>query len=179
MIEIRRLLELNPDLLGRVIASYDSDSILRVCVKETEQQTTFMLQQEQLSTPHHNSMQPTEESITFYTDLVEENFSLAAYDEGQMVGVALAEPRRWNRSLWLWEFHISSSHQGQGVGRILMEALAEKARATGLRIIVAEVQNTNTAAIAFYRKLGFHIEGVDTSYYSNADLEPGGEVAIF
>lgn len=180
MIEIRPLIELNPDILRRIIGGYVSNSAYRVQVEESEERTVFTLQVESLAEPHQNSMQPNEESIIFYTDLVEEHFSLAAYDDdGQVVGIALAEPRNWNRSLFIWEFHIDNEYQGQGVGRLLMEALTEKARAAGLRIMVAEAQNTNVAAITFYRKLGFAFEGVDISFYTNKDLEPGGEVALF
>jgi len=59
-----------------------------------------------------------------------------------------------------------------------MEALAEKARKAGLRTIVCETQTTNAPAIRFYRKLGFNIEGIDLSCYSNEDF-PDGEIAIF
>jgi ribosomal protein S18 acetylase RimI-like enzyme len=43
---------------------------------------------------------------------------------------------------------------------------------------VCETQDTNQPAIAFYRAVGFEIEAVDLSYYTNHDLA-GGEVAIF
>jgi ribosomal protein S18 acetylase RimI-like enzyme len=41
-----------------------------------------------------------------------------------------------------------------------------------------ETQNTNVPAIRFYRSLGFHLEGIDVSFYSNDDLT-SGEVALF
>lgn len=47
-----------------------------------------------------------------------------------------------------------------------------------MRAVVCETQNTNVAAIRFYRRMGFDIEGVDLSYYSNQDC-PDGEVALF
>ena len=59
-----------------------------------------------------------------------------------------------------------------------MEALAEKGRAIGLRTIVCETQNTNVPAIEFYRKVGFTVEGIDLSYYTNDDVL-NGEVAVF
>ena len=45
-------------------------------------------------------------------------------------------------------------------------------------LIVCETQNYNVPAIEFYRKVGFEIEGIDLSYYSNRDMTEG-EVAIF
>ena len=55
---------------------------------------------------------------------------------------------------------------------------SEMATAAGLRTIVCETQNTNVPAIQFYRKLGFRMEGIDISYYTNNDL-PDGEIAVF
>ncbi len=59
-----------------------------------------------------------------------------------------------------------------------MECPAEKARRAGFRAIVCETQNTNATAIKIYRKLGFRLEGIDISYYSNNDY-PDGEIAVF
>ena len=59
-----------------------------------------------------------------------------------------------------------------------MEAMADKAKEAGMRVIVCETQNYNVPAIEFYRKVGFEIEGIDLSYYSNRDMTEG-EVAIF
>lgn len=60
----------------------------------------------------------------------------------------------------------------------LADELASRAQAAGLRALAVETQNTNVAAIRFYRSVGFAIEGIDLSYYSNIDVEDG-EVAIF
>ena len=181
MIEIRPLMELNTDDLRRVITGYCSTEYYRVSVEETDEKTTFNLHLEPLSEPHQNDFQPylDEETIMRYENAIEFNISLGAFSGGQMVAVAIAEPESWNRSLWIWEFHVAEGWQGQGIGTLLLDALAEKARAAGLRIMVAETQNTNVKAIQFYRKLGFRIEGVDISYYSNQDMESGREVAIF
>jgi len=59
-----------------------------------------------------------------------------------------------------------------------MEAVAQKAKAAGLRAIVCETQNTNATAVNVYRRLGFAVEAVDISYYSNNDY-PDGDVAVF
>jgi ribosomal protein S18 acetylase RimI-like enzyme len=65
-----------------------------------------------------------------------------------------------------------------GVGSQLMEQLAEKGKAAGLRIIVCETQTTNVPAIQFYHRVGFVMEGIDLSYYSNEDYSDG-EIAVF
>jgi ribosomal protein S18 acetylase RimI-like enzyme len=64
------------------------------------------------------------------------------------------------------------------IGKRLMECVSEKAKRAGFRTIVGETQNTNGIAIRIYRKLGFRVEGIDISYYSNNDY-PDGEIAVF
>ena len=59
-----------------------------------------------------------------------------------------------------------------------METVAELDRKDGFRILVCETQTTNAPAIVFYRQLGFVMEGIDVSYYSNQDY-PNGEIAVF
>ena len=93
--------------------------------------------------------------------------------------MALGERRDWNRTLWLHEFHVAPAYQRRGIGRRLMDELAERAAAAGLRAITLETQNTNVPAIRFYRAAGFAIEGVDVGYYTNDDQGPDGTVAVF
>ena len=90
----------------------------------------------------------------------------------------IAEPQPWNKSVTVWEFHVAEAQRGQGLGRRLMERVIEQARRDKFRIIVCETQTTNAPAIHIYRRLGFQIEGVDISFYSNHDY-PDGEMAVF
>jgi ribosomal protein S18 acetylase RimI-like enzyme len=61
---------------------------------------------------------------------------------------------------------------------MLMEHAAVEARNAGLRVIVCETQNRNANAIQAYRALGFRLEGIDISYYSNEDYPDRG-IAVF
>ena len=105
--------------------------------------------------------------------------ALGAYDGEMWVGVAVGERRDWNRTLWLHEFHVAAGHHRQGIGRRLMDALAERARAAGLRALMLETQNTNVPAIRFYRRVGFTLDGLNVAYYTNDDLRPDLTVALF
>jgi ribosomal protein S18 acetylase RimI-like enzyme len=116
--------------------------------------------------------------LASYARVVEAGFSFGAFAGDQLVGVALAEPQLWNRSVWVWEFHVAESQRRQDIGRRLLDALAAKSSASSLRTLVCETQTTNVPAIQVYRKLGFRLEGIDISYYSNHDY-PDGEVAVF
>lgn len=180
MIEIRRLEEEDIAQLTQVVSGYRSNSKYEVAKTETDDEAAFTLRLVTLETPrvgHFDHLD--EETLQRYSQVLQYGFSLAAYDGEQLVGIAVAEPRAWNNSLWVWEFHVKESHRGRGLGRRLMDELAAKASAAGLRIIVCETQNTNVPAIRFYRKVGFAIEGVDASYYTNEDMRPDGTVAIF
>jgi ribosomal protein S18 acetylase RimI-like enzyme len=60
----------------------------------------------------------------------------------------------------------------------MLQALEQLARDAELRVIGLETQNTNVPAIDAYRRMGFEVEGIDLSFYTNTDTLDG-EVAIF
>jgi ribosomal protein S18 acetylase RimI-like enzyme len=152
----------------------------RYAVRKTEshERTTMTIEIEALDQPYRKRWYSDDEELVRYQGVASMGYSLGAYDGQKLVGLALAEPRFWNQQLWVWEFHIAPEYRGQGLGRQLMDSLAELARQKGLRILVCETQNYNLPAIQFYRKVGFDLEGIDLSYYTNADLTDG-EVAFF
>jgi RimJ/RimL family protein N-acetyltransferase len=89
---------------------------------------------------------------------------VAAVDSGQIIGV---------QSLDLWAASLNSMrHVGQvgtfllpeyrriGLGAALFRATAAFARASGYRKFVIQVRGSNTAARAFYSRLGFRACGL-------------------
>jgi ribosomal protein S18 acetylase RimI-like enzyme len=180
MVEIRSLTAISADDLTRLIEGYESEAKYVVAKIEAPAQTVITLQLITLDRPYRRRWEPPEaDLLERYRQMPADGFSFGAYDNETLVGLALAEPEAWNNTLRIWEFHIATSHQRRGLGRQLMEAVAKKARAAGLRSLVCETQNTNVPAIQFYRAVGFTLEAIDLSYYTNADLEPSGEVAVF
>ena len=178
MITIQPLLSFDAARLGELIAGYVSDERYAVERVEGEAETTFALRLERLPAPYHKTFTSDEAEIERYREVAQMGYSLGAWEAGRWVGVALAEPHLWNHTLWVWEFHIAPQSQGGGVGRALMQALIARAESAGLRALVCETQSTNVPAIRFYRRLGFHLDGIDLSYYTNQDY-PHGEMAIF
>jgi ribosomal protein S18 acetylase RimI-like enzyme len=59
---------------------------------------------------------------------------------------------------WLEDLYVDDSARGSGLGRALVNAAFERARARGCRRIELDVNESNTDAIAFYESLGFTTE---------------------
>ena len=176
-VEIRQLRDLQRDDLT-VAEGYVSTARYRVRKAETARAVCFTLDRQELSEPYEKRWTVSEEDFRRYRDVVGQGMSFAAYDAGCIAGVAIAETAGWNRSLWIREFGISKPYRRQGLGRRLMDRVAVHAGKAGLRVLVCETQTTNVPAIDFYRSVGFEVDGIDLSYYSNDDVE-SGEVALF
>ena len=179
MIDIRPLMIFEPDRFRVVASGYKTTEIYRVTHADGALQTTFSLELETLPQPGEFRFPYSLEELERYSQIVPGAFCLGAYVEDLLVGIALAEPQEWNQTLWVWEFHVAEAYRGQSIGRNLMDQLARLATEAGLRAIICETQNTNVPAIRFYRAVGFGVEGVDISYYTNEDMVPGHTVAVF
>jgi ribosomal protein S18 acetylase RimI-like enzyme len=59
---------------------------------------------------------------------------------------------------WLEDLYVEEAARGAGLGRALVEAAIERAAARGCRRIELDVNEQNTAALAFYERLGFTTE---------------------
>jgi N-alpha-acetyltransferase 40 len=60
--------------------------------------------------------------------------------------------------LYCYEIHIHPELQGHGVGRQLMSLFEETARRIGLEKAMLTVFKANTAALAFYERLGYGVD---------------------
>lgn len=178
MVEIRPLTKLRLADLQRIASGYSADSKYAVAYTETESCVSFKLRRVTLAKPYVKRCHYDNEILQQYNAVLNKGYSFGAYDGELLVGLAIAEGHQWNRSLSIHEFHVFKTYRSQGIGRRLMDSVAEKASWAGFRIIVCETQNTNPTAINVYRKLGFRVEGVDISFYSNDDY-PQGEIAVF
>jgi ribosomal protein S18 acetylase RimI-like enzyme len=178
MIDIRPLTELNSTRLRELASGYVSPAVYRVSKNETDSQTVISMNLEELNIVYEKHWQADEENEARYSRMLRQGLSLGLYDDERLVGIAIAEKQAWNRTLWIWEFHIDPEYQQRGMGRQLMEALAEIGKRAGCRVMVCETQNTNVPAIRFYRKVGFEVGAIDFSYYTNRDITDF-EVAVF
>lgn len=178
-IEVRKLESFNLEDLKRLVSGYISTHKYTVEKIEKADGVTLILRLVALDKPYVKVFPPPAgEILDRYSRVVGEGLSLGAYDADQLVGLAIAQRRDWNRSLWLWELGIEETRRRTGIGTKLIESLVHLAKDSGLRVIVCETQNTNVPAIDFYRKTGFELDGIDLSYYTNTDMTTG-EVALF
>ncbi|MCJ1710983.1 N-acetyltransferase family protein [Clavibacter michiganensis subsp. phaseoli] len=56
--------------------------------------------------------------------------------------------------------YVRDAFQGQGIGRALVEAVVEHARAAGKRAVFADIEAGNTGSIRLHERLGFRQVGL-------------------
>jgi GNAT superfamily N-acetyltransferase len=59
------------------------------------------------------------------------------------------------------ELYVTEPHQGRGVGKRMLERLAETARQAGFQAVRLEVDRGNGAARSLYRKMGYEVHDRD------------------
>ncbi len=96
---------------------------------------------------------------------------VAQDDQGQIVGLLTAS-HRW--TLWhmgpcalIEELVVDKGVRGQGVGRALIQAAIEWAKAQACSEVEVSTETDNAAAQAFYRRLGFESEALLLEYELN------------
>jgi ribosomal protein S18 acetylase RimI-like enzyme len=165
--------------LRRVISGYTAFETYRIGYSDGPERSAIEMQLTPLARPYVKTYDHLDaETIQRYRKLVPAGWSFCACEGSRMVGLLIGEAQLWNASLSVWEFHVLESYRRQGIGRRLMDAAVTRTREAGLRTVVCETQNTNVPAIRAYRALGFRVEGIDISHYTNTDY-PDGEVAVF
>jgi GNAT superfamily N-acetyltransferase len=99
-----------------------------------------------------------------YREMLPAGYCLGAFTGEELVGFAIANARTWNRTLWIWGTARGIRLAGAGIGRRLVDVLAEKA---GQLVCVPcwWKRRTPISCHRFYRRTGFEIEGIDLSYY--------------
>ena len=60
---------------------------------------------------------------------------------------------------------VSSTHQGQGIGRSLLRKVSERGKKHKAKQVYLEVRRTNSHAIGLYQKSGFKVIGERKAYY--------------
>jgi phosphinothricin acetyltransferase len=101
-------------------------------------------------------------------------------DGGEVVGWAaygdFRDAQKWPGYLPTVEHtvHVRGDRWGRGVGRLLIEALAVRARAAGKRVMVGGIDGSNVDSIRFHERLGFvevaRLPGIGEKFGRRLDL---------
>ena len=122
-------------------------------------------------TPFASPVERTFDDV-FFGDWLEEPTAFGAFEGGRLLGFAEGSPESWNNRFRISNICIfDESRRRCGLGTLLMEAILQTAESTGARMAVLETQSCNENAIAFYKRSGFDIIGLDLYSYSNHDPE--------
>lgn len=91
---------------------------------------------------------------------------LFALSDNEVAGVcALIKMEGKPYDYELAKMAVSPQYQGQGIGRLIGEAVIEKAKSLGARNVYLESNTKLTTAINLYRKLGFiEVGGIPSPY---------------
>jgi GNAT superfamily N-acetyltransferase len=86
---------------------------------------------------------------------------IVAEEAGEIVGATIYyfTYSTWKgKSLYLEDLIITRSHRGKGIGKFLMQALADEAVAHGARKMKWQVAEDNASAIGFYEKIAADLD---------------------
>ena len=103
-------------------------------------------------------------------DIHEADYAVVAEDENIIAGFATVKFETWNNRAVLTGIFVAPEFQGKGVGKALIDAAIDYAKAKSARCLFAETQSINYPAIQFYRKIGFEFCGFDSRLYNPADV---------
>ncbi|AJT69136.1 Streptothricin acetyltransferase [Streptomyces lydicus] len=98
-------------------------------------------------------------------------------NEGKVCGFVVAGVQEWHRRLVVHEIAVAPTHRGYGVGSALMQRACAYGRRLGARTAWLETTNVNVPAVRAYRRMGFTLCGLDTTFYRGTASE--GETALF
>lgn len=89
------------------------------------------------------------------------------YVNGGIAGYLIAVP--YKQGLHLANIAVEPNHRRHGLASIMLTHLQNEGRRRNFCCITLEVRKSNTAAIRFYQKEGFLLEGCNSHYYENGE----------
>jgi len=82
--------------------------------------------------------------------------------------VAVVQWRNLGAEAEILDIAVAEKHRRHGHARFLLEKFLELVRQHGIRDVFLEVRESNSPAIALYRKFGFSTSGRRPNYYRDA-----------
>ena len=94
-----------------------------------------------------------------------DGFLYVAEEEGEIIGCVVY--RNIVGDVDITNVQVKEAHRGRGTGAALMKAAMDEARKSGGLRFTLEVRESNKAAIALYKSLGFKAEGIRRGFYEH------------
>ncbi|MBY5986245.1 GNAT family N-acetyltransferase [Halomonas sp. DP5Y7-2] len=87
--------------------------------------------------------------------------------EGRLLGYGTLLLRKGSQTARLYSLCVAPEARGDGVGRALLLALQQQARASGCSRMSLEVRADNRVALGLYRRAGFRLDAWLDEYYED------------
>ena len=150
---------------------YDASRVLALAREETDVGYTFSLRW--IDRAPATAIYATYEPERLRRALQHADLFLLGEAAGAVVGLLIVNSPAWTDAGEITDLAVDLSARQQGAGRALVDAAVEFARSRRLRALWVEPRSNNSAAIRFYRAVGFRLTGFNDRMYSNADDAPG------
>lgn len=95
---------------------------------------------------------------------------LVADENDAVHGYLDASADQWKRLAWINSLTVAPEHRRAGIGKALLRAMLDWARAHNLERVIVETQTKNYPASSLFQKQGFAFCGFNDQYYSNRDI---------
>lgn len=86
--------------------------------------------------------------------------------DGELAGFVMLAETGGVHPPWLWRLLVDRRHQGRGIGRRVVELIAERARSQGAHVLATSYVDRPGGPADFYRRLGF----VPTGEYDEGEV---------
>jgi ribosomal protein S18 acetylase RimI-like enzyme len=100
---------------------------------------------------------------------------LVAEDASGIIGHIIFSYDEWNNSIHLDLLFVRLSKQNQGIGSKLLNAVFDRAKKQGVRIVFLETSKAENNNIGFYEKNGFSVAGYVNELYKEI---PGDAIIL-
>lgn len=148
---------------------FDTDSVYEVVKDESGDDITISLKLKKLKKSIRKEWPHLESDIAMFEDIIKQGYSYAAYENGRLVGVVIAEKK--HNSMWITEIVVADFCRNKGIGSLLLGKLTEVVERESINCIELETQSINYPAVSFYRKKGFELHGFNMPVQSDIDNE--------
>ncbi len=151
-----------------LVFEYDTAEHYAVEVRQEELSFTVALRRLPLPEPQHKRFV----EYLFQRYLARPS-AYAILKDGKPAAIIEIDREFWSKRMRIADLVVWPEYRRRGYGAALLGQALSIARAEGFRAVYLDTHSCNVDAIDFYLSQGFVLGGLDTTYYSNRDVERG------